>query len=107
MKKSKRSVKVYGMSGYKYQETPTIVLKGKWLGELGFDVGDYISVKCEDGKLIITPDVERMELENAMAEFTEKERKRFQKNFKKEKDLFKAQLVAEQAMKYGNFDEEE
>ena len=27
----KRSIKVYGKSGYKYQETPTIMLKGKWL----------------------------------------------------------------------------
>lgn len=27
----KRSIKVYGQSGYKYQETPTIMLKGMWL----------------------------------------------------------------------------
>lgn len=27
----KRSIKVYDQSGYKYQETPTIMLKGKWL----------------------------------------------------------------------------
>lgn len=40
----KRSIKVYGQSGYKYQETPTIMLKGMWLKELGFDIGDYISV---------------------------------------------------------------
>ena len=54
----KRSIKVYGQSGYKYQETPTIMLKGMWLRELGFEIGDYISVVCEDGKLIITPDTE-------------------------------------------------
>ena len=35
----KRSIKVYGQSGYKYRETPTIMLKGKWLKEAGFDVG--------------------------------------------------------------------
>ena len=34
-KKNKRSVKVYGMSGYKYKTTPTIMLKGQWLAELG------------------------------------------------------------------------
>ena len=50
----KRSVKVYGQSGYKYKETPTIMLKGLWLKEAGFDIGDYISVTCEDGKIIIT-----------------------------------------------------
>ncbi len=27
----RRSIKVYGQSGYKYQETPTIMLKGMWL----------------------------------------------------------------------------
>ena len=40
MTKKNRSVKVYGMSGYKYQSTPTIMLKGTWLKELGFDIGD-------------------------------------------------------------------
>ena len=69
----KRSIKVYGQSGYKYQETPTIMLKGMWLKELGFEIGDYISVVCEDGKLIITPDTERAELEKAEAEIMEKE----------------------------------
>ncbi len=43
----KRSIKVYGQSGYKYHETPTIMLKGMWLKELGFDIGDYISVDDE------------------------------------------------------------
>lgn len=55
----KRSIKVYGQSGYKYRETPTIMLKGQWLKEAGFDIGDYISVTCEDGKLIIAQDAER------------------------------------------------
>lgn len=49
----KRSIKVYGQSGYKYRETPTIMLKGMWLKEAGFDVVDYISVTCEDGKIVI------------------------------------------------------
>lgn len=71
----RRSIKVYGQSGYKYQETPTIMLKGMWLKELGFEMGDYISVVCEDGKLIITPDTERAEMEKAEAEIMENERK--------------------------------
>lgn len=70
----RRSIKVYGQSGYKYQETPTIMLKGMWLKELGFEIGDYISVVCEDGKLIITPDTDRAELEKAEAEIMENER---------------------------------
>lgn len=59
--KKSRSMKVYGQSGYRYKETPTIMLKGQWLRDLGFDIGDYISVSCEDGKLIITPDAGRMQ----------------------------------------------
>lgn len=47
-------MKVYEQSGYNYQNTPTIVLKGKWLQELGFTMGDKVSVKCEDGRLTIT-----------------------------------------------------
>ena len=49
-----REMKVYEQSGYNYQNTPTIVLKGKWLQELGFSMGDKVSVKCEDGRLTIT-----------------------------------------------------
>ena len=59
MTKKNRSVKVYAMSGYKYQPTPTIMLKGKWLEQLNFHIGDYISVSFEDGKIIITPDAEK------------------------------------------------
>lgn len=56
-KKNVRNMKVCGQSGYKYETVPAITLKGKWLEELGFHLGDYIQVKCENGQLIITPDV--------------------------------------------------
>lgn len=49
-----RKLKVYGQSGYKYQDTPTIMLKGKWLEEAGFDIGQPISVKVEHKVLTIT-----------------------------------------------------
>ena len=52
--KEYREMKFYEQSGYNYQNTPTIVLKGKWLQELGFSMGDKVSVKCEDGRLTIT-----------------------------------------------------
>ena len=71
----KRSIKVYGQSGYKYRETPTIMLKGKWLKEAGFDVGDYISVTCEDGKIVIAQDAERAAVKAAEAEFMDREMK--------------------------------
>lgn len=34
-----RKMKVYEASGYSYKRTPSIVLKGAWLKETGFDVG--------------------------------------------------------------------
>ena len=91
----KRSVKVYGQSGYKYRETPTIMLKGLWLKEAGFDIGDYISVTCEDGRLVITPDAERAAVKAAEAEYMEREMKALQKRYEAEKVKIRAQMVTE------------
>ena len=95
-----RSMKVHVQSGYNYKATPTIILKGQWLQEMGFEIGDYISVSCEDGKLIITPDAEKAAIAKAEAEFMEKEMKKLQKKFQKEKEMLHAQFVAEQAPQY-------
>ena len=63
-----RSMKVYSQNGRNYKATPTIILKGQWLEEMRFAIGDYISVSCENGKLVITPDTERAELEDVEAD---------------------------------------
>ena len=95
----KRSIKVYGQSGYKYRETPTIMLKGQWLKEAGFEIGDYISVTCEDGKLIIAQDTEKAAMKAAMKaaeeEFMEREMKVLQKRYEAENIKIRAQMVAE------------
>lgn len=52
--KEYRDLNVYEQSGKNYKPTSTIMLKGKWLEELGFLMGDKLSVKCEDGRLTIT-----------------------------------------------------
>lgn len=52
--KKNRKLKVYGTSGYKYKSTPTIILKGEWLNNNNFHIGQQINVKCEEGRLIIT-----------------------------------------------------
>lgn len=54
MRKAERNLKVYGTSGYRYNSTSTIMLKGKWLQELGFEAGAGINVSCEEGRLVIT-----------------------------------------------------
>ena len=97
----KRSMKVYSQSGYKYNEGPSIILRGKWLASAGFQIGDYILVSCEDGKLIITPDTERAEIEKAEAAFMEKEMKSLQKKFEQEKAKLHELFVAERAAGYG------
>lgn len=51
--RKKRNLKVYGQSGYKYKETPTIILKGEWLKKAGFDVGDIIVVEYNKGSIVI------------------------------------------------------
>lgn len=96
----KRSIKVYGQSGYKYRETPTIMLKGMWLKKAGFDVGDYISVTCEDGKIVIAPDTKRATLKAAEAEFMDRELKALQKRYEAEKVKIRAQMVAEQGARW-------
>ena len=101
-KKSTRSVKVYGQSGYKYRETPTIMLKGQWLAELGFEIGDYISVSCENGRLVITPDSERAALVKEEEEFMGREMDALKRRFQKEKEQLHAQFVAERKAKYGS-----
>ena len=97
--KTNRSMKVRKQSGYNYCPTPAIILKGNWLKEVGFEIGEYISVRCENGKLIITPDREKAVMEAAEAEFMEKEIKNLKKKFEQEKEHF--QFVAEQATGYG------
>lgn len=100
MQKS-RNMKVYGMSGYKYRATPTIMLKGQWLKELGFDIGSYVLVSCENGKLVITPDTERAAMKEAEAAFMEKEMKLLQRKFEAEKEKLHARFVAERTTEYG------
>ncbi len=45
----------YGRGNYK-QAPPQILLQGNWLEQAGFFAGDKITVKCQQGKLIITKD---------------------------------------------------
>ncbi len=51
----KRKLKVYETSDKNNIPTPTIILKGKWLGKYGFDMNTLISVNCENRKITIEP----------------------------------------------------
>ena len=48
-----RELKVYESHDNKYEIIPSIRLKGKWLQNLGFEVGTPLVVKCQKGKLEI------------------------------------------------------
>ena len=101
-----RNMKVYEQSGYQYKSTPAIMLKGMWLKEFGFEIGDYISVVCEDGKLVITSDTERAELEKAEVEIMENERKAMKKRVKERRRELLERRVAESQIEYGTRTEE-
>lgn len=53
--KKNRELKVSTQHGYYgNDQRPAIYLQGKWIQELGFDIGDHVSVKCQNNKIIIT-----------------------------------------------------
>ena len=95
--KKYREMKVYEQSGYNYKPTPTIVLKGKWLEELGFHLWDYVQVKCENGQLIITPDVNKAQEQEAKTAFMDEEIKKLKIRYQNEKEEITAKYVAEQS----------
>lgn len=97
-----RSMKVYNQSGYNYKSTPAIMLKGQWLKDLGFEAGQYISVACENGQLIITPNVEKAKEVEAEKVFMENETKKLHALFMRDKKEFQEQLVAEPKGGYGS-----
>lgn len=42
------------MGGGNYTQVPTLLLKGKWLVEVGFNAGDYVEVNVENETITIT-----------------------------------------------------
>lgn len=94
-RKDYRELKVSSFSGYGYKSAPMLRIQGLWLEELGFNIGDPILVKCEDGKLIITVDHAREDAETKEQAFLDEEMKKLQKKFEVEKKKIYQQVVAE------------
>lgn len=95
--KEYRNLTVAEMSGYHYKPTPTIRISGQWLKSIGFNIGDKVLVKCENGKLIITPDVAGMNLAEEEKSFMERETKKLHERFLQEHQM----CVAEPDARYG------
>ncbi|MDE5698121.1 MAG: type I toxin-antitoxin system SymE family toxin [Lachnospiraceae bacterium] len=49
-----RKLTVYNGRGAFKKSPPQILLQGNWLEKTGFSVGDKITVKCQQGRLVIT-----------------------------------------------------
>ena len=52
----KRKLKIYdqSMGGGNYTHVPTLLLKGKWMEEVGFKAGEYVEVNIENEVITIT-----------------------------------------------------
>lgn len=48
-----RKLKVYNQSRGNYSNIPTIILKGHWLKEFGFLLGNYVEIICNQDILLI------------------------------------------------------
>lgn len=46
-----RKIRVYNSRRAKGQ--PCIILDGQWLSQANFNVGDYLTVHCQENKLVI------------------------------------------------------
>ncbi len=52
--KKYRELKVVEQAGYHYKPTPTIILKGQWLKDFGFEIGEKVAIMCEHNQLVIS-----------------------------------------------------
>lgn len=51
----KRKLKIYEQSqGTSYTPVPTIIIKGLWLKESGFNAGEYLEVEVEGDKIVLS-----------------------------------------------------
>jgi len=48
-----RKLKVYNQSRGNYSNIPTIILKGHWLKEFGFEIGKNVQINCSKNSIII------------------------------------------------------
>lgn len=99
-KKEYRSLKISSIWNYGSNPSPMLRLQGKWMEELGFQIGETVLVKCEGGELIITPDTMRAETESREKEFLDREMALLQKRFDAEKQKIRQQIVAEREAMY-------
>jgi len=79
--KMNRKLKVHAQSmGPNYIQVPTITLKGQWLKQAGFDLGDYVEVECNGDRITLTkttlPGNKELSLEKKIQKLDKKQKAR-------------------------------
>jgi toxic protein SymE len=97
-KKEYRELTVSEATNYGRRTAPMLRIQGLWFQELGFNIGDPVLVKCENGKLINTQDTARAELMDEEQAFMEAETKKLEEKLRKEKKQLRARFVAERTV---------
>ena len=100
-KKEYSELTVSEATNYGRKTAPMLRIQGLWFQELGFNIGDPVLVKCEDGKLVIMKDSTRAELIEAEKAFVEEETRKLHERFLKEKKELHARFVVERQCSYG------
>ena len=60
-RKEYRKLTVSEATNYGMKRAPMLRIQGLWFQEMGFNVGDPVLVKCEEGKLIIMAELKKAE----------------------------------------------
>lgn len=96
-RKDYRELTVSEATNYGRRTAPMLRIQGLWFQELGFNIGDPVLVKCEDGQIIITKDTAMQEEK----ELLETETRKLEKKFEEEKKRLRRTRVAEREGRYG------
>ena len=74
---------------------PALKIQGVWFQDLGFNIGDPVLVKCEDGRIIISVDENLIKEREEERAFMEAETRKLEAKFAEEKRRLKQLCVAE------------
>ena len=99
-KKIYRELTVGESMCYGKKTAPMLRIQGLWFQELGFNVGDSVMIYCEEGKLIVTPDRERMEEIRKEKESVEAVKNKMENELKREIHDIHRRFVAERNDRY-------
>lgn len=100
-RKEYRELTISEACSYGRNPAPQLRIQGLWMKDLGFNIGDAVRVKCEDGRLVISLDGERADRLEAKKMFLEGENKKLRNRYEKEKEEIYKNYVAEHRESYG------